>query len=64
MRLADLKAISFYEVIKVPVFYMLVILAACAFWLLCSFVYNPLGGFVKQLWQDAEDAMDKDTKDK
>ena len=46
-----------------PMFYMLVVLAACALWLLLSFAYNPLGGFVKQLWQDAKDAMNKDTKD-
>lgn len=47
-----------------PMFYLLVILAAFALWVLLAFVYNPLGGFVKQLWQDAEDAMNKDTKDK
>ena len=43
-----------------PIFYMLVILAACVLWLLCAFVYNPLGGFVKILWHDAKDAMNKD----
>ena len=46
-----------------PMFYLLAILAAFALWLLRSFAYNPLGGFVRQLWRDAEDAMNKDTKD-
>lgn len=45
------------------VFYMLVILAAAAFWLLCSFAYIPLGGFVKRLWTDATDAMNKETNE-
>ena len=43
-----------------PVFYILVILAACLLWLLLSSVYKPLGKLGHRLWQDAKDAMNED----
>ena len=43
-----------------PVFYILVILAAGLLWLLASSVYKPLGKLVHRILQDAVDAMNED----
>ena len=43
-----------------PVFYILVFLAACLLWLLASSVYKPLGKLWHRLWKDAVDAMNED----
>ena len=44
------------------VFYILLILAAVSLWLLLYFLYPSLGGFVKKLWKNSKDAMNKDDK--
>jgi hypothetical protein len=43
--------------IKMPVFYILVFIAACLLWLLLSSVYKPLGKLGHRIWKDAQDAM-------
>lgn len=40
-----------------PVFYILVFIAACLLWLLLSSMYKPLGKLGHRLWKDAKDAM-------
>lgn len=45
-----------------PVFWFLVILFAFLLWLLCSFLYKPLGRFVKRLIDDAKKEMEDDEK--
>lgn len=46
--------------IKMPVFYILIILAACLLWLLLSSVYKPLGKLGNRILKDAQDAMNED----
>ena len=43
-----------------PVFWILVILAACLLWLLASSVYKPLGKLGYRIWKDSQDAMNED----
>lgn len=43
-----------------PVFVILVLIAAFILWLLCSFAFIPLGGVAKRLWEDATEAMTKE----
>ena len=40
-----------------PVFYILVFIAAGLLWLLLSSAYKPLGKIGNRLWNDAKDAM-------
>lgn len=47
-----------------PVFFILVILAACALCLLLSVLYRPLGGVAKQVWKEAKDAVSEEDKNK
>ena len=46
-----------------PVFYILVFIAACLLWLLLSSVYKPLGKLGYRLWKDAEDAMNEEDEE-
>jgi hypothetical protein len=46
--------------IKMPVFYILVFIAACLLWLLLSSVYKPLGKLGHRIWKDAQDAMNEE----
>ncbi len=46
-----------------PVFVIIVFLAAGLLWLLLSFAFIPFGRFVSKLWRDAKDAMDKEDPD-
>lgn len=46
-----------------PVFILLMFLAAGLLWLLLSFAFKPLGKFVSRLWKDAKDAMDEEDKE-
>ena len=43
-----------------PVFVILVFLAAGLLWLLLSFAFIPFGRFVSRLWKDAKDAMEEE----
>lgn len=47
-----------------PVFVLIVFLAAGLLWLLLSFVFVPLGKFASHLWKNAKDAMEKEDKGK
>lgn len=42
-----------------PVFVVLVLLAAFLIWLLCSFLYRPIGKIARRLIDDAQEAMEK-----
>ena len=43
-----------------PVFYILVILAAILLWFLLAFMFKPMGKFGHRIWKDAVDAMNED----
>lgn len=47
-----------------PVFVLIVFLAAGLLWLLLSFAFIPLGKLASRLWKDAKDAMEKEDKEK
>lgn len=48
-----------------PVFWFLAILGLFLLWLLCSFMYRPIGKLFCRLVNDAKTAMSKeDTKEK
>ena len=48
-----------------PVFYILVVLAACLLLILLSALYKPIGKLAHRIWKDAKDnALDDDTKTK
>ena len=38
-----------------PIFVFLVVLGAALLWLICSFVYRPIGRFFYRLWHDAKE---------
>lgn len=46
-----------------PVFVVLVLLAAFLIWLLCSFLYRPIGKIARRLIDDAQEAMEKDEEE-
>lgn len=46
------------------VFWLLVILAAIAFWFMAAFLFYPLGRFLYRLWKDATDELSKEEKEK
>lgn len=46
-----------------PVLLFLVILALCLVWLLCAFLYRPIGKLFSRLFEDAKEAM-FETKEK
>ena len=45
-----------------PVFYILVILAAAFLWLLLSGLYRPIGSIARRLLDDAADELTKEDK--
>lgn len=45
-----------------PVLIILIIIGACLLWLLCSFLYKPLGRLFKRLIDDAIEAMFENNK--
>lgn len=59
-RLGHHKNIGMKGEIKMPVFYILVILAAILLWFLLSFMFKPMGKLGHRIWQDAVDAMNED----
>jgi hypothetical protein len=46
-----------------PVLVFLIIVCAFLLWLICSFLYRPIGRFFKRLITDAKDAMFEETKE-
>lgn len=47
-----------------PVFIFLIFIGAILLWLLCSFLFIPIGRLSKRIWKDAKDAMnDNETTD-
>lgn len=40
-----------------PVLIILIFIGGVLVWLLCSFLYQPIGGLFKKLWDDAKDSM-------
>ena len=47
-----------------PVFYILIFLAACLLWLYLSYLYQPLGKLCRRLWKDAKDAITEEDENK
>lgn len=47
-----------------PVFILIVFLAASLLWLLLSFAFIPFGRFVSKLLRDAQDAIEKEEPNK
>ena len=51
--------------IKMPVFYILVFVAAILLWFLLAFMFKPMGKLGHRVWQDAVDAInEEDNKNK
>ena len=40
-------------------FWLLLIVAAVAFWFLCSFAYRPLGKLFRRIYKEAMDEIEK-----
>ena len=55
-----MKNIGMKGEIKMPVFYILVLIAAYLLWLLLSSVYKPLGKLGYRIWKEHKDAMNED----
>jgi F0F1-type ATP synthase membrane subunit b/b' len=47
-----------------PILVFLIIIAAALLWVVCSFLYKPIGRFFNRLIQDAKDAISEETKEK
>ena len=48
-----------------PVFYILVFIAAILLWFLLAFMFKPMGKLGHRVWQDAVDAInEEDNKNK
>lgn len=45
-----------------PVLIILILLGGALLWLLCSFLYRPIGKFFKKLIDDATEAMSEENK--
>lgn len=43
-----------------PVFYILVFIAAILLWLLLAFMFKPMGKLGYRMWQDAMDAINEE----
>ena len=46
--------------IKMPVFYILVFIAAILLWFLLAFMFKPMGKLGHRIWQDAVDAINEE----
>lgn len=40
-----------------PILIILILIGGGLLWLLCSFLYQPIGKLFKRLWDDAKDSM-------
>jgi hypothetical protein len=40
-------------------FWLLLIIAAVAFWFLCSFAYRPIGKLFRRIFKEAKDEIEK-----
>lgn len=40
-----------------PVLIILILIGGGLLWLLCSFLYRPIGELFKKLWDDAKNSM-------
>ena len=47
-----------------PVLVMLILMGAFVLWLLCSFLYKPLGKLASRLWEDAMEEMNEEKENK
>lgn len=47
------------DVIKMPVFYFLVLLSAVALWFLASGLFRPMGTFFRKVYRDAKDNINE-----
>lgn len=47
-----------------PVLIIITFILLFLFWLICSFLYTPIGKFFKRLWDDAGEAMGLTDKNK
>lgn len=45
-----------------PVLIILILLGGALLWLLCSFLYRPLGKIAENLFKEAKEAMEEDSK--
>ena len=45
-----------------PVLVFLIIVAAAILWLICSFLYRPIGRLFNRLFSDAKEAMFEEAK--
>ena len=43
-----------------PVFYILVFIAAILLWFLLAFMFKPMGKLGHRIWQDAVDAINEE----
>jgi uncharacterized RDD family membrane protein YckC len=50
--------------IKMPVFYILVFIAAILLWFLLAFMFKQMGKLGHRIWQDAVDAINEDDENK
>ena len=46
--------------IKMPVFYILIFIAAVLLWFLLAFMFKPMGKLGHRIWQDAVDAINEE----
>lgn len=40
-----------------PVLIILILIAGFLLWLICSFLYKPIGRFFRRFWEDAKEAI-------
>lgn len=40
-------------------FWLLLVIAAVAFWFLCSFAYRPIGKLFRRIFKEAKDEIEK-----
>lgn len=45
-----------------PILVFLIIIAAIFLWVICSFLYKPIGRLFNRLFKDAKDAMFEETQ--
>jgi hypothetical protein len=61
VRGSTLRSLTIQGDVKMPVFYILVILVACILILLLSALYKPIGKFIHRIFKDAKDnALEED----
>ena len=46
-----------------PILVFLIVVGAILLWVICSFLYKPIGRFFNRLFKDAKYAMFEETKD-